>query len=610
MEIIMNKKLNVLSCFDGISCARVAIERAGFEIETYYASEIDKYAMQVAQKNYPDTIQLGSVTDIKSPRFGNLKNIGIDILIGGSPCQDLSIAKQGREGLDGARSGLFWEYLRIRDEVKPKYFILENVNSMPKEAKAIITKAVGVEPIMINASLVSAQNRKRLFWVGKLVGDKYEQVDIELPEDKRIFLKDILEEDVEEKYFVKLSDRWNTDRLYCDSTGYNPYSNTPIYDKTRALNTGCGSATTKNATLIKVEHFNKYEQVDIELPDDRGILLKDILEEDVENKYFLQAVQVKNQGKEIVKELDKAGALRARDYKGFDNYGSNAVLENSRIRKLTPIECERLQGLKQVEKYANIVIDNNEINFKWLKENQKENVQFVEKKCLRLQNVVGNVEKLDLKEFVQYVEKNLNIKNLQIKKPVVLNVLINLEQLDTLIIVLKELLKNVNIVEKNLELVNQKETKDFVLKIVGKIITLVKIVQTGKVELLQKEKKYILQNYGKEELEMFGKEIMQLAKDVEKNLITLKKLLKYITSKDLNIRKQEQNLIILFYYVINAINLFTQKEIKTEILLRIDSGYTEGVSNTQRYKALGNAFNVDVVAHIIKSLDNVKEKLL
>ena len=186
------KTIKILSLFDGISIARQAITNCGIKIDKYYASEIDKYAIQIAQKNFPDTIQLGDVKNIKGEDFKD-----IDLIIGGSPCQDLSIAKKNREGLSGARSGLFYEYVRILNEVKPKYFILENVNSMPKEAKETITKELfGIEPIMINAALVSAQNRKRLFWVGKLVGDKYEQVKMELPEDEGILLKDILEDGV------------------------------------------------------------------------------------------------------------------------------------------------------------------------------------------------------------------------------------------------------------------------------------------------------------------------------------------------------------------------------------------------------------------------------
>ena len=187
--------MKILSLFDGISCAYVALKRAGFKVDAYYASEIDKYAMQISQKNYPSIVQIGDVKTIgerfdMNPDFAN----GIDLLIGGSPCQDLSIAKQGREGLKGARSGLFWEYVKILKQVKPKYFVLENVASMKAEAKDEITKALGVEPIMINANLVSAQNRKRLFWTNI--------PNVVLPKDRQIFLKDILEPKVEEKYFI------------------------------------------------------------------------------------------------------------------------------------------------------------------------------------------------------------------------------------------------------------------------------------------------------------------------------------------------------------------------------------------------------------------------
>jgi DNA (cytosine-5)-methyltransferase 3A len=182
--------MRVLSLFDGISCARVACERAGIEVEKYYASEIDKYAISINQNNYPDTVHVGSVVGLDTSKFNN-----IDLLIGGSPCQGLSIAKKNREGLKGSRSGLFYEYIRILNEAKPKYFILENVASMPKEAKKTITEELfGIEPIMIDAALVSAQQRKRLFWVGRRIGNSYEQVSVELPEDRKIYLQDILQE--------------------------------------------------------------------------------------------------------------------------------------------------------------------------------------------------------------------------------------------------------------------------------------------------------------------------------------------------------------------------------------------------------------------------------
>lgn len=177
--------MKVLSLFDGISCGRVALERAGIPVETYYASEIDKYAMSVAQAMYPDTIQIGDVCKVDFTQY-----IGkVDMIIGGSPCQDLSIAKQNRQGLQGERSRLFWEYIKALTIIKPKYFLLENVASMKNEDRDAITAILrGIYPetecIMINSALVSAQQRKRYYWTNWHV---------EQPEDKGIVLKDVLE---------------------------------------------------------------------------------------------------------------------------------------------------------------------------------------------------------------------------------------------------------------------------------------------------------------------------------------------------------------------------------------------------------------------------------
>lgn len=177
--------MKVLSLFDGVSCGRVALERAGIPVETYYASEIDKYAMSVAQAMYPDTIQIGDVCKIDFTQY-----IGkVDMIIGGSPCQDLSIAKQNRQGLQGERSRLFWEYIKALTIIKPKYFLLENVASMKNEDRDAITAVLrGIYPetecVMINSALVSAQQRKRYYWTNWHV---------EQPQDKGILLKDILE---------------------------------------------------------------------------------------------------------------------------------------------------------------------------------------------------------------------------------------------------------------------------------------------------------------------------------------------------------------------------------------------------------------------------------
>lgn len=176
--------MKILSLFDGISCGRLALERAGIPVEKYYASEIDKYAIQVTQKNYPDTIQVGDVT-----KLNYLELLDIDMVIGGSPCQDLSIAKQNREGLRGARSGLFWKYVEALEVIRPKWFLLENVASMRNEDRDAITATLKkiypeTECIMINSALLSAQQRKRYYWTNWHV---------EQPQDKGILLKDILE---------------------------------------------------------------------------------------------------------------------------------------------------------------------------------------------------------------------------------------------------------------------------------------------------------------------------------------------------------------------------------------------------------------------------------
>lgn len=178
--------MNVLSLFEGMSCGRIALERAGIKADNYFASEIDKHAMQLSRANWNDITQIGSVTDIHY-EVGTLitpntaHKINIDLVIGGSPCQSFSSVGNG-EGFDG-KSGLFYEYLRVLREVKPTYFLLENVR-MKKEWKDLITKELGVEPIDINSSLLSAQNRGRLYWTNI--------PDVVRPFDIKIYIKDVL----------------------------------------------------------------------------------------------------------------------------------------------------------------------------------------------------------------------------------------------------------------------------------------------------------------------------------------------------------------------------------------------------------------------------------
>ena len=151
--------MKVLSLFDGISCGMVTLERAGIPVERYVAYEIDENAIKVSKQNYPHIEHCGDVTKADFTKYK-----GFDLLIGGSPCQDFSTLNRTRDGLDGQKSHLFWEFVRALNEAKPKYFLLENNVSMSKEAKETITNVLGVSPIKINSSLVSGQMRNRLYW--------------------------------------------------------------------------------------------------------------------------------------------------------------------------------------------------------------------------------------------------------------------------------------------------------------------------------------------------------------------------------------------------------------------------------------------------------------
>lgn len=198
--------MNILSVFDGISCGRIALERAGIKVNNYYSSEIDKYAIQIANKNYPqDAVnRLGDVATIKASDLPN-----IDLLIGGSPCQNLSLViinnVKHNKGLDGEKSGLFYEYLRLMIELKPRYFLLENVGGMKVKDKDLISQALGVEPISINSNLFTAQDRDRYYWTNI-------PVDLDI-EDRGILLKDIILDcdKVDDSFWYKTPFEYNGD---------------------------------------------------------------------------------------------------------------------------------------------------------------------------------------------------------------------------------------------------------------------------------------------------------------------------------------------------------------------------------------------------------------
>ena len=171
--------MNVLSLFDGMSCGRIALDRLGVKVDNYYASEIDKYAIEVSKANYPEIIQVGDITELDLSTLPK-----IDLIMGGSPCQGFSFA--GKQlAFDDPRSMLFFEFVKCVETLKPKYFLLENVR-MKKEYLDVISEYMGVEPIFINSSLVSAQSRQRYYWTNI--------PNVELPEERGIVLRDILED--------------------------------------------------------------------------------------------------------------------------------------------------------------------------------------------------------------------------------------------------------------------------------------------------------------------------------------------------------------------------------------------------------------------------------
>ena len=213
--------MNVLSLFDGMSCGQIALNRLGIKYDKYYAAEIDKYSISVTMNNYPNTIQLGDVCNIKSSDLPK-----IDLIMGGSPCQSFSTAGDGT-GFNG-KSGLFWEYHRILNEINPKYFLLENV-VMKKEWQDVISKALNTDPILINSKCFVPQNRPRLYWTNIPISD--------LPNNSHC-INDILDTLVDNKYYLSelqkskldLNYKWSENEIIRHKGGNHHQDNIYRYD--------------------------------------------------------------------------------------------------------------------------------------------------------------------------------------------------------------------------------------------------------------------------------------------------------------------------------------------------------------------------------------------
>ena len=302
--------MNVLSLFDGMSCGRIALDRLGIKVDNYYASEIDKYAMKVSEANYPDIIQVGDITELDLSTLPK-----IDLIMGGSPCQGFSFA--GKQlAFDDPRSALFFEFVRCVKELKPKYFLLENVR-MKKEYLDVISEYMGVEPIMINSALVSAQNRVRYYWTN-IPG-------IEQPEQRSIVLRDILEDGFD-------SER---DKSYCIDANYYKGASVEQYKKK------CRRQLVNKA--IKIDKEKK--QLTIKEATKKGYTT--IEDGDCFDMTFPNSKTRRGRNMK-----DKSNCLTAANY-DYMRYEHSEEDKEVYWRKLTPVECERLQTVP--DNYTNHV---------------------------------------------------------------------------------------------------------------------------------------------------------------------------------------------------------------------------------------------------------------
>jgi DNA (cytosine-5)-methyltransferase 3A len=367
--------MNVLSLFDGMSCGQQALERVGIKVDRYFASEIDKHAIKVTMANYPNTIQLGSVIDVKGSDLPN-----IDLLIGGSPCQSFSFAGK-RKGMSTkdeqeiltlehylqlksegyefeGQSYLFWEYMRLLNECKPKYFLLENVE-MGEKWEKVLSKAIGLNGIHINSALVSAQNRKRIYWTnighepGGLFGDLV--CKIEQPKDRGILLKDILEKEVDEKYY--LSDKMISGFLEHNKrhieeknqTGFN-WKPTDGNKKANTLRANAALCPTDNSVIV----HNTMPRSSTTGKGGTGPLSRNdgktyCLDTGNTNAIEIKAIHI-GMTEKFTSESESGEAFTI-----IKNHCHGIKINNSRIRRLTPLECERLQTVK--DNYTNHVSD-------------------------------------------------------------------------------------------------------------------------------------------------------------------------------------------------------------------------------------------------------------
>jgi DNA-cytosine methyltransferase len=355
--------MKILSLFDGMSCGQIALRELGIKVDTYFASEIDKHAIAQTQLNFPNTVQLGDVRGVKACNLPK-----IDLLIGGSPCQGFSFA--GRQlNFNDPRSALFFEFVRILKEVRginpDVKFLLENVR-MERRCEAVISQQLGVRPVMINSALVSAQNRVRLYWTNirtrteGLFSDIY--TDIPQPQDKGLLLRDILEPNAPERYYLPektvanmLKHKECQQDKACAVTVGGKMQRDLIEEPTCVAirgreaclspkRTEYGKAIRKDYEAGKIDERRKNIQQLEPRTDDKTNTLTTVQKD---NLILLPAIYQRPRGENkggVI--LDKTPTLTANPARAReDGSGQNVCKIGNRIRRLTPLECSRLQTI-------------------------------------------------------------------------------------------------------------------------------------------------------------------------------------------------------------------------------------------------------------------------
>ena len=562
--------MKVLSLFDGMSCGQIALSKLGVKVDKYYASEIDKYAIQITQKNFPDTVQLGDICEIDAKDFKD-----VDLILAGSPCQGFSFA--GKQlAFDDPRSSLFFEFVRLLKEIRPKYFLLENVR-MKKEFLEVITEQVSacytaddvapeykdifgsvkLEPHFINSSLLSAQSRQRYYWTNI--------PNIQQPEDKGIVLRDVLEYEPQDP--TLMSDNFVARQIKNEKDG--------------CLIT---EGKEKASNLSAEEYVKNGRQGDYLACDDDGKPVADL---------------VGKNGKKMLKEdIQKGTALMARDYKGWNTYGMTGVRVDSPKRIGTADNIKGHDILKRVYsedgKSPTITAHAAQGSVPKIETKPKQVGVAVDIKGHDILKRVyspegksptinahsgGNTEpKVVTGDAMRARSKNKDGKHVEWKETTP---------------------------QQMLEL--RKDEKSNSISTVSKDSLVVQSYREVRTDEAKKARKEARQKTGKDHTPFRSKKLEprddgkvgtvtpSLNKDHEISVIREKS--KTVRSGGRGSYDRHE------WDSVDEMHWRKLTPLECERLQTVPDGYTEGVSNTQRYRMLGNGWTVDVIAHILTNME-------